>query len=30
MQIDPTGWLHDGDRPVPIIDGGRPIGKLLG
>ena len=29
MQIDPTGWLHDGDRPVPITDGGRSIGKLL-
>lgn len=30
MQIDPSGWLQDGDRPVPITDGGRPIAKLFG
>jgi hypothetical protein len=29
MQIDPNGWLHDGDRPVPITDGGQPIAKLF-
>ncbi len=29
MQIDPTDNLYDGDRPVPITDGGRPITKLF-
>lgn len=29
MRIDPTANLHDGDRPVPITDGGKPIHKLF-
>ncbi len=29
LQIDPTKNLYDGDRPVPITDQGRAIGKLL-
>lgn len=28
--IDPTKNLYDGDRPVPITDGGRPIAALFG
>jgi len=27
--IDPTKNLYDGDRPVPITDGGKPIGALF-
>ncbi|NND96851.1 MAG: DUF1501 domain-containing protein [Pirellulaceae bacterium] len=30
LGVDPTKNLYDGDRPVPITDGGRPIEKLLG
>lgn len=29
LQIDPSRELHDGARPVPITDGGRPIGALF-
>lgn len=29
MGIDPSKELHDGDRPVPITDMGRPISKLF-
>lgn len=29
MQIDPTAYLYDGDRPVPTTDGGIPVGKLF-
>lgn len=29
MQIDPSKNLYDGDRPVPITDGGAPIAKLF-
>lgn len=29
MQIDPTEHLYDGDRPVPITDGGKPIATLF-
>ena len=29
LGIDPSEELYDGDRPVPITDRGRPIGKLL-
>ena len=28
--IDPSKSLYDGDRPVPITDGGRPIRALFG
>ncbi|MEZ5301542.1 MAG: DUF1501 domain-containing protein [Verrucomicrobiales bacterium] len=30
MGIDPSKVLYDGDRPVPITDGGTPIKALLG
>ena len=30
LGIDYTKNLYDGDRPVPITDGGRPIGALFG
>jgi hypothetical protein len=30
LQIDPSKNLYDGDRPVPITDGGKPIAKLFG
>ncbi len=30
LQIDPAANLYDGDRPVPITDGGTPIAKLFG
>jgi hypothetical protein len=30
LGIDYTKNLHDGDRPVPITDGGRPIAALFG
>jgi hypothetical protein len=30
LGIDYTKNLYDGDRPVPITDGGRPIAKLFG
>ena len=30
LQIDPTKNLYDGDRPVPITDGGRAISELIG
>jgi hypothetical protein len=30
LGIDYTRNLYDGDRPVPITDGGQPITKLLG
>ena len=29
MGIDTSKELHDGDRPVPITDGGKPIAKLF-
>ncbi len=29
MGVDPSETLYDGDRPVPITDGGRPITQLL-
>ncbi|MEQ9409157.1 MAG: DUF1501 domain-containing protein [Fuerstiella sp.] len=29
LQIDPTKYLYDGDRPVPITDQGQPIGRLF-
>lgn len=29
LGIDPTKNLYDGDRPVPITDGGKPIDALL-
>ena len=29
LQIDPTEYLYDGDRPVPITDGGKAIKALL-
>ena len=29
LGIDPAKELFDGDRPVPITDGGRPIGELF-
>jgi hypothetical protein len=30
LGIDPTKELHDGPRPVPITDGGKPIRALFG
>jgi hypothetical protein len=30
LGIDYTRNLYDGDRPVPITDGGQPLAKLLG
>ena len=30
MAIDPSEYLYDGDRPVPITDGGRPVAELFG
>jgi arylsulfatase A-like enzyme len=29
LGIDPSKNLYDGDRPVPITDGGKPIDALL-
>ena len=29
MAIDPSKQLYDGDRPVPISDGGKPLALLL-
>ena len=29
MKIDPSKELYDGDRPVPISDGGTPIAQLF-
>ncbi len=29
MGIDPDHYLYDGDRPVPITDGGTPIAELF-
>jgi len=29
MQIDPSHELYDGDRPVPITDGGKPVRELF-
>ena len=29
LGIDPEEYLYDGDRPVPITDGGRPIEELF-
>ena len=29
LGIDPSAYLYDGDRPVPITDGGTPIGELF-
>ena len=29
LQIEPAEYLYDGDRPVPITDGGKPIQALL-
>ncbi len=30
LGIDPAKELYDGDRPVPITDRGKPIGRLFG
>ncbi len=30
LGIDPGKSLHDGDRPVPITDNGRPLAELIG
>lgn len=30
LGIDPREYLYDGDRPVPITDGGLPIADLMG
>lgn len=30
LGVDYTKYLYDGDRPVPITDGGQPIAKLFG
>ncbi len=30
LGIDPAKHLYDGDRPIPITDGGRPIPQLFG
>ncbi len=30
LQIDPSGTLYDGDRPVPVTDQGTPVARLLG
>ncbi len=30
LGVNPAKELHDGDRPVPITDHGRAIGKLIG
>ena len=30
LGIDPAKELHDGPRPVPITDGGKPIAALFG
>ncbi len=30
LGIDPSKYLYDGDRPVPITDNGKPIQKLFG
>ena len=30
LGIDPSDDLYDGDRPVPITDGGQPLPELLG
>jgi hypothetical protein len=30
LGIDPSKELYDGPRPVPLTDGGRPIGALFG
>jgi hypothetical protein len=29
LGTDPAEELYDGARPVPLTDGGRPIGKLF-
>jgi hypothetical protein len=29
LGIDPTEYLYDGDRPVPVTDGGQPIRELF-
>jgi hypothetical protein len=29
LQIDPAHELMDGNRPVPVTDGGRPIAALF-
>jgi hypothetical protein len=29
LQIDPSEYLYDGDRPIPITDGGKAIKTLL-
>ncbi len=30
LGIDPGKYLHDGDRPVPITDGGKAVAELFG
>ena len=30
LKIDPSKDLYDGERPVPISDGGKPVAKLFG
>ena len=29
LSIDPAHELHDGQRPVPVTDGGKPIRELF-
>ena len=29
LKIDPSKELYDGDRPVPISDGGTPVAQLF-
>lgn len=29
LGVDPSKYLYDGDRPVPITDGGQPIARLF-
>jgi hypothetical protein len=29
LGIDPSEYLYDGDRPVPVTDGGIPIADLF-
>jgi hypothetical protein len=29
MGVDPAKKLMDGERPVPVTDGGRPVRKLF-
>ncbi len=29
LGIDPSKYLYDGDRPVPITDRGQPVGEAF-